>query len=198
MTDQLSIGEQPAQKTPLKKEKRKLKPGMGKAKGSGFELQIAKKLSAALEPLNFMRTPGSGARTGGKNFEKFGQMFGDEALALFTSDVVPINEKKEGFTFLHSIECKAYKTPDSFPQLVSGTANVFKWIKEAETDAAKINRNPVLIFKWNNINILVATFIPTPCVMLSLEIPNERKIYVSYFDELIKHPEFWRAAVSKE
>jgi hypothetical protein len=171
---------------------------MGKKKGSGFELQIAKKLSVALMPLNFMRTPGSGARTGGKNFEKFGQMFGEEALALFTADVVPLNEKKEGLHFLHSIECKSYKTPDSFPQLVSGTANVFKWMKESAEDAEKIHRNPVLIFKWNNINILVATYISTPCVMLNIEIPNEKKIYVSYFDELIKHREFWCTPISKE
>ena len=49
---------------PLKKPKRKLKPGMGKSKGSGYEGQIAKKLSAALTPLTFIRSPGSGARAG--------------------------------------------------------------------------------------------------------------------------------------
>ena len=76
------------------KPKRKMRPGGGKAKGNGFEGQIAKKLSTALAPLNFMRSPGSGARVGGKNFEKFGEMFGEEALAIFVADVVPINEKK--------------------------------------------------------------------------------------------------------
>ena len=75
-----------------------MQPGAGKRKGSGFEGQIAKKLSAALAPLNFIRSPGSGARVGGKNFEKFGQMFGEEALSIFVADVVPINEKKENLS----------------------------------------------------------------------------------------------------
>lgn len=156
MTEKKSSGEKPVKTLPVKKVKRKLKPGMGKAKGNSFESQIAKKLSAALAPLNFMRSPGSGARVGGKNFEKFGEMFGEEALKIFVADVVPINEKKEGLTFLHSIECKFYKTPDSFTQLVAGTANVFKWFEESVEDAKKTNKNPILIFKWNNTPIFVA------------------------------------------
>ena len=142
--------------TAVEKPKRKMRPGGGKSKGNGFEGQIAKKLSAALAPLNFMRSPGSGARVGGKNFEKFGDMFGEEALAIFVADVVPINEKKEGLKFLHSIECKFYKTPDAFTHLVAGTANVFKWFEESVEDAAKTDKNPILIFKWNNTPIFVA------------------------------------------
>lgn len=138
------------------KSKRKMRPGGGKAKGNGFEGQIAKKLSTALAPLNFMRSPGSGARVGGKNFEKFGEMFGEEALAIFVADVVPINEKKEGVKFLHSVECKFYKTPDAFTHLVAGTANVFKWFEESVEDAAKTDKNPILVFKWNNTPIFVA------------------------------------------
>lgn len=138
------------------KPKRKMRPGGGKSKGNGFEGQIAKKLSAALAPLNFMRSPGSGARVGGKNFEKFGEMFGEEALAIFVADVVPINEKKEGLKFLHSVECKFYKTPDTFTQLAAGTANVFKWFEESVEDAKKTDKNPILIFKWNNTPIYVA------------------------------------------
>jgi len=138
------------------KPKRKMRPGGGKSKGNGFESQIAKKLTAALAPLNFMRSPGSGARVGGKNFEKFGQMFGDDALAIFVADVVPINEKKEGLKFLHSIECKFYKTPDSFTPLAAGTANLFKWFEESVEDAKKTDKNPILIFKWNNTPIFVA------------------------------------------
>lgn len=156
MAEKQSSGEKPGKSLPLKKVKRKLKPGMGKAKGNSFESQIAKKLSAALAPLNFMRSPGSGARVGGKNFEKFGEMFGEDALKIFVADVVPINEKKEGLAFLHSIECKSYKTPDSFTQLVAGTANIFKWFEESVEDAKKTNKNPILIFKWNNTPIFVA------------------------------------------
>lgn len=140
----------------VEKPKRKMRPGGGKSKGNGFEGQVAKKLSSALAPLNFMRSPGSGARVGGKNFEKFGEMFGEEALAIFVADVVPINEKKEGLKFLHSVECKFYKTPDTFTQLASGSANVFKWFEESVEDAKKTDKNPILIFKWNNTPIFVA------------------------------------------
>jgi hypothetical protein len=64
-----------------------------KAKGSGFENQVAKKLSTALAPLKFIRTPGSGARVGGKNFQAYGELFGQEALNIFVGDVVPVNQK---------------------------------------------------------------------------------------------------------
>ena len=168
-----------------------MRPGGGKAKGNGFEATIAKKLSTALDPLKFIRTQGSGARVGGKNFETIGQMFGEDALKLFVGDVVPVNEKQVGLTFKHSVECKAYKTPDTFPSLVAGTANVFKWMIEAEEDAVKVGRNPVLVFKWNNIQSMVGTFCETPCHRLILEAPHSKKIFVSYLDELLQHRDFW-------
>lgn len=189
------IGEQPDKKATPKK--RTMRPGGGKSKGNNFEGQIAKKLSAALAPLNFMRSPGSGARVGGKNFEKFGTMFGEEALAIFVADVVPINEKKEGLTFLHSIECKSYKTPDGFTSLVAGTANVFKWFEESVVDAAKTNKNPILIFKWNNTKVFVATHIPTPCSVLEIKPVDSRKIYISHLDDLIEFKEFWYESISE-
>jgi hypothetical protein len=145
-----------------------------------------------------MRSPGSGARVGGKNFEKFGTMFGEEALAIFVADVVPINEKKEGLTFLHSIECKSYKTPDGFTSLVAGTANVFKWFEESVVDALKTNKNPILIFKWNNTPIFVATetgLVPTE-VKCQLRISNNiRNLNIYYFDDLIQDSSFWYKSV---
>src|SRR5271167_5185489 len=105
-----------------------MRPGGGKSKGNSFEGQVANKLSAGLAPLKFIRTQGSGARVGGKNFETLGQMFGEDALKLFVGDVVPVNEKNAGVTFLHAIECKSYKTPDNFTSMVAGTGNVFKWM----------------------------------------------------------------------
>lgn len=168
-----------------------MKPGRGKAKGSGFEGQVANKLSAALAPLKFIRTQGSGARVGGKNFETLGQMFGEDALKLFVGDVVPVNEKEAGVCFKHAIECKSYKTPDNFTGIVSGSANIFKWMKEAEDDAIKIKRNPLLIFKWNNTPIFVAMssqqMYPTRITLTR----DGDSIYVTYFDDLIKFPKFW-------
>lgn len=177
--------------SPPAKTKRKMRPGGGKQKGSGFENQVAKKLSAALDPLKFIRTQGSGARVGGKNFETIGKMFGADALKLFVGDVVPVNERECGHSFKFSVECKFYKTPDSFPSLVAGSANIFKWMQEAEEDAVKIKRNAVLIFKWNNVNTFAATYFETPCHKLIIDALSGKKIFVSYLDELLTYPNFW-------
>lgn len=191
-------------------KKRKMKPGGGKAKGNGFEGTIAKKLGAALQPLNFIRTPGSGARVGGKNFATIGAMFGEDALKIFVGDVVPVNERQEGLTFRHSIECKAYATPDNFTSLASGTANVFKWFEESVTDAAKIGKNPLLIFKWNHTPIFVALDMGLTGKLLHSEFCLElaranmkplltmlthgetpRALDIFYLDDLLKVPGFW-------
>lgn len=179
-----------------KEQKKKKKRVNSKSKGSGYEASIAKKLSTALAPLNFIRTQGSGARVGGKNFHTVGQMFGEDALKLFVGDVVPVNERQTGITFKHSVETKFYKTPDSFPALVSGNANIFGWMNEAILDAAKIDRLPMLIFKWNNINSMVGTLQETPCTRLVISLPDRKPIFVSYLDELLLHPNFWIENVS--
>jgi hypothetical protein len=145
-----------AENAVVPKEKRKMRPGGGKGKGNGFEGTVAKTLTKALAPLNFIRTPGSGARVGGRNFETIGKMFGEDALKIFVGDVVPVNEKQEGLRFGYSIECKFYATQDPFTALVSNTANIFKWFQEAVDDALKVDKSPMLIFKWNHTPIFVA------------------------------------------
>ena len=176
-----------------KPSKRKMRPGGGKSKGVGFESQVAKKLSAALDPLKFIRTQGSGARVGGKNFETIGKMFGEDALKLFVGDVVPVNEKEAGVEFRFSVECKSYKTPDNFTSLDSGTANVFKWMKEAADDAIKIDRIPLLIFKWNNTAIFCAAYhTDTAGHYAKLNIRKDGvMIDVFYLDDLLEHKTFW-------
>lgn len=186
------------------KTKRKLKPGMGKSKGSGFEGQVAKKLTAALAPLTFIRSPGSGARLGGKNYETFSKMFGADAMKLFVADVVATNDKESGLDFLHSIECKSYKTPDNFTSLASGTANVFKWFEESVEDAKKTDKNPLLIFKWNNTAIFVAVNLnhskclvkPNCSAALGFSYASNgehlaKGLSIYYFDELVKDSSFW-------
>jgi len=186
---------------PIKKKK---KPINSKGKGNGFEGTVAKKLTAALQPLNFMRTPGSGARVGGKNFATIGAMFGEDALKIFVGDVVPLNERQEGLTFRHSIECKFYATPDGFTSLASGTANLYKWFEEAVVDAAKVNKNPMLIFKWNHTPIYVAvdTFKDeslgksTPLFTILTYGDNggkARALDIWLLDDLLKIPAFWHS-----
>jgi hypothetical protein len=190
-----TIGEQPAKSVPLKKAKRKLKPGMGKAKGNNFEGQVAKKLTAALAPLTFIRSPGSGARVGGKNFATFGKMFGEDAMKLFVGDVVPTNERDTNLSFLWSIECKSYAKSDSFETMVAGNSNVFKWFEESVIDAAKTGKEPILIFKWNHTPIYAATTVITAgCIPVKPRLTldqGERSLAIFYFDDLISDPSFW-------
>jgi hypothetical protein len=178
-----------------------------KSKGSGFENAVAKKFSAALAPLKFIRTQGSGARVGGKNFDTLGQMFGEEALKLFVGDVVPVNEKEAGVTWLHSLECKFYKTQDPFTSLVSGTANIYKWMEESVTDAVKINKTPLIVFKWNNTPIFVGIrtsdlsdinlereLRKENAVVPKFTVSNEKgSIAIFYLDDLITVSSFWVA-----
>lgn len=189
--------------TPAKK--RKMRPGGGKAKGNGFEGTIAKTLSKALAPLNFIRTPGSGARVGGKNFETIGKMFGEDALKIFVGDVVPVNERQEGVKFNHSIECKFYATQDPFTALVAGTANLFKWFEEAVIDASKVDKDPMLIFKWNRTPVFVAvdtmetksgyTTLTSKGIKPRLTLltygESARSLDIYYLDDLLSVHEFW-------
>lgn len=179
---------------PIKPTKRKMRPGGGKAKGSAFEAKVAKMLSAAL-PINFIKSPGSGARIGGKNFATIGAMMGLDTQKLFNADVVPVNEDQIGVTFRYSIECKSYATPDNFTSMVSGTANVYKWFEESVVDSAKINREPVLIFKWNNTPIFAAVLARTMEGMVTPKMTIHRQGFkdldIYELEELLQHPAFW-------
>jgi hypothetical protein len=142
---------------------------------------------------------------GGKNFETMGKMFGADALKLFVGDVVPTNERDSNLTFLWSVETKFYKTQDSFTSLASGSANLYKWFKESEEDAKKIDKQPMLVFKWNHTSIFVAVSIlhsnealmrindvenePSSCFSISRK--DNTPLVVYEFEELLKFPSFW-------
>ena len=175
-----------------------------KQKGNGFEGTVAKKLTAALHPLNFIRTPGSGARVGGKNFETIGKLFGEDALKIFVGDVVPVNERQEKLRFHFSLECKFYASQDPFTSLVANTANLFKWFKEAVDDASKVDKQPMLVFKWNHTPIFVAVAAAPselqaslvargihPRLTLHTHGEGATGIHIYYLDDLLPVQEFW-------
>ena len=162
-----------------------------KSKGSGFESAIAKLLTKTFAPLNFVRSPGSGARVGGKNFETFGKMFGEDALKIFVADVVCLNERDVGIEFLHSIECKFYKSPDSFQNLLLGKANIYGWFEESVIDAKKTNKNPILIFKWNNTQIFIAVNAETKIPSNINKIVLVNGIQICLLDDLLSYTDFW-------
>ena len=173
-----------------------------KGKGNGFEGVVAKKLTAACAPLTFIRSPGSGARVGGKNFATFGKMFGEEAMKLFVGDVVPTNEKDTETDFYWSIECKSYAKSDSFETMVAGNSNVFKWFEESAVDAVKTNKRPILIFKWNHTPIYVAIDNDSPRALLKDSLSprlvlqqGARSLGIYYLDDLLQVPSFWYGSV---
>lgn len=138
--------------------KPKKKPVNGKAKGSGFELTIAKLFSDTFAPLNFKRTQSSGAIVGGQN-DRFVTHYSADMLSAFVGDIFPCNEadvlKEHGWQFKRTIECKFYKDADSFTALFKNP-QVGGWFEQAAEDAAKLKRNPLLIFKFNHTPVFFA------------------------------------------
>lgn len=176
----------------MTEEKKKKKRVNSKAKGSGFEGVVSKLLSAALAPLNFKRSQQSGAIVGGKNFAEIGHAFSKEALSLFVGDVVPMNEAEVKVHSKFVYECKFYKEVERIDALFKNS-KIYGWLEEARTDAVKIDRQPMLIFKWNNTPIFVAVdsyLTPLPKSVKYIQLVDG-KTHVALFEDLLKHPEFF-------
>lgn len=176
--------------------KKKVKPVNSRAKGAGYENVIAKLLSKELAPMNFIRTQGSGARVGGKNFATIGKMFGEELLKAFVGDVVPTNEREISLSCRVSVETKFYKEQDHFTSIMLGKSKVFEWMKESEVDAVKVNKIPIIIFKWNNTPNFVASScdeFPIEATKMTLVRDDGSKIFVATLEELLKpeYRSFW-------
>lgn len=164
-----------------------------KAKGNSFELKVSKLLSEALAPLKFIRVPGSGARVGGMNFVKFGGLFSADTIGLFVGDVVASNETEVGMKCEVSIECKSYANVEGFNLLMSGSSKIFEWMKEAEIDAGKTGKVPVLIFKWNRTDTYVASpFLPDDVVKMTLTRDDGLPIKLALLDDALTVVDWWR------
>ena len=178
----------------MNEEKKPRKRINSKSKGNGFEGKVAQILSASFDPMKFARTPGSGARVGGQNFGAFGQFFSQEALNLFVGDVVPVNEKDCEKDFRFIVESKAYKDADKRENLLHGNSNIYGWMEEVLVDCAKVKKDGIVIFKWNNTPIYTA-------VTKDVHLPENVKrivltngIQVSHLEELLQHKDFWLKA----
>jgi len=163
-----------------------------KAKGNSFEGTVAKKLSETFDPLKFSRTPGSGARIGGKNFGAFGQFFSDAVKSVFVGDIVPMNEDDHGMKFTKVVECKFYKDPEKMEMLLNGKSKIYGWLQEVLIDAKKVEgKTGIVIFKWNLTPIYCAVSAGTQLPECINKIVIQQNIQVCHFDELLKHREFW-------
>lgn len=114
-----------------------------KQKGNSFERSIAKRLGAHFG-IHFKRTPSSGAHVGGSNRAKNTDLTDGAKLAL-AGDIMVGDDN-----FKFSLELKAYNDDPKFHQIVHGDCKVLDgWIAQSDSDAAFVNKFPLLIFKIN-------------------------------------------------
>ena len=112
-----------------------------KAKGSGFEREIAKYLSEKYNE-SFIRAPGSGAYVGGKNQVRK-EVLHEGQIRSFKGDVVPGQSFKR-----MNIECKFY-ADFPFHLLLTGECKVIDAWLDQLMDVADINDVNLLFMKFN-------------------------------------------------
>ena len=123
-------------------------PSPQKAKGSGFEREIAKYLSE-LYGESFIRAPGSGAYVGGKNQSRT-QVLHEGQIRSFKGDIVP----GQSFPRLNA-ECKFY-ADFPFHLLLTGECKQFDSWLEQLLDVSDDNDLNVLFMKFNRIGRYIA------------------------------------------
>ena len=123
-------------------------PSPSKAKGNSFERQTADFLTE-LYGEKFIRAPGSGAYTGGKNSHRK-EFLHEGQIRNFKSDIVP----GESFPKLNA-ECKSYKD-FPFHQLFSGEVKMLDgWIQQC-IDASDPGDFNIIFMKFNRKGTYVA------------------------------------------
>ncbi len=123
-------------------------PSPQKAKGSGYEREVAKFLTETYGE-SFIRAPGSGAYVGGKNQVRK-EVLHEGQIRSFKGDIVP----GQSFTKMNA-ECKFYKD-FSFHLLLTGEcAQLDSWLDQLldVEDEGDLN---ILFMKFNRIGQYVA------------------------------------------
>lgn len=158
-----------------------------KAKGSGFERVISSMLGKTFAPMSFKRTDGSGARLGGKNWEKMFATFSKEMMAQYIGDICSTNEADCDFTFNFVIECKSYGVREPMEQLF-GKSLIYGWIKEVETDCVKLDKPGIVICKWKNTPIYACYRGNLPTVKKILLLDG---VQVCHLEDILLEKDFW-------
>lgn len=112
-----------------------------KKKGNRGENQLVHILEEAFGEGQFKRTPSSGAYTGGKNREGAENLPWEAKITLASDIITPSN-----FNFV--IEHKFYAEAN-FWDLFSDKSNWNEWIEQVEGDAKFVEKEPLLIIKYN-------------------------------------------------
>ena len=116
-------------------------PSPQKAKGSGFEREIAKYLSE-LYGESFIRAPGSGAYVGGKNQART-QFLHEGQIRSFKGDIVP----GESFSKMNA-ECKFYQDFPFHLLLTGECKQLDSWLEQLMDVADEDDMN-ILFMKFN-------------------------------------------------
>jgi hypothetical protein len=128
-------------------------PSASKAKGSGFEREVAKFLSE-LYGESFIRAPGSGAYTGGSNSVRK-TMLHENQIRSFKGDIVP----GESFP---NLNCEAKFYADfAFHQLFDECKQLEVWIDQLMTASDNDDVN-ILFMKFNRKGRYVAVQVSEP------------------------------------
>lgn len=168
-------------------EPKKKKRVNSKAKGSGFERVVSNLFATSFAPLAFKRTDGSGARLGGKNWEKMMSTFSKEMMAQYIGDICSTNEADCPFNFNFVVECKSYGEREP-SEAFFGKSLIYSWMKEVETDCVKLGKPGIVICKWKNTPIYAC---------YRGELPTEKKIHilegiqVCHLEDILGVKEFW-------
>jgi hypothetical protein len=122
-------------------------PSPQKAKGSGFEREIAKFLSAKYDE-SFIRAPGSGAYVGGKNQVRK-EMLHEGQIRSFKGDIVP------GHSFSKmNAECKFYADFPFHLLLTGECKQLDSWLDQL-LDVEDEGDMNILFMKFNRIGKFV-------------------------------------------
>jgi hypothetical protein len=161
-----------------------------KAKGNSGERAVCKILAEHLPPFKFIRSQSSGAVVGGKNFQANAHLYSQEAMHYFVSDIVCSNEQDVGKKFRFCIEVKHYKDAEKMEVLLNRKSKVYGWLEEVAIDCFKVNKEGIVIFKFNNTPYYVA-------VNKNIELPPVDFILLPTGDKvchllpLLEHKDFW-------
>lgn len=123
-------------------------PSKGKAKGNGWEREVADFLSE-LYGESFVRVPNSGAFIGGKNSHRKGNL-SEQQIRGFKGDIIP------GPSFPHlNLEAKFYKD-FAFHQVLAGSCKQLDdWINQILTTCDETDIN-ILAMKFNRKGSFIA------------------------------------------
>jgi hypothetical protein len=153
-----------------------------KAKGSGFEREVAKFLSD-LYGESFIRAPGSGAYIGGKNQSRT-QVLHEGQIRSFKGDIVP----GESFSKLNA-ECKFY-ADFPFNLVLSGECKVLDGWLDQMMEVAEPDDLNVLFMKFNRKGRFIAVQSKYTWVtdhFLYYTSTNQKDWIILEFDNFFKH-----------